>query len=98
MSAASEPMKIRDDSKVKLISFDDQDVALLDHVPAWFGEACGMGLIRKVKAKDSEGKEVVYLSVKTPTKMDQCKVGDVIKNSLTGGIFVRHFSNKEKQS
>ena len=91
---SEEAPKPRDDSQVKLIGIGD-DQTVLSHVPGWYGEACCQGLIRKVAISDDRGKVLRYeLQVKTPVKMEFCKVGDVIKNSLNGALFVRHFSQQ----
>lgn len=95
---SEEAPKPQDPSQVKLIRIGD-DQTVLSHVPGWYGEACGQGHIRKVAISDDRGKVLRYeLQVKTPVKMEFCKVGDVIKCHLNGGLFVRHFSQDEKET
>lgn len=91
---SSEAIDIPDDTKVKLLGSAANGCVILDHVPGWYGEACGQGVIRKIQSKSEDGKYTIHLEVKTPTKIDICKTGDVIKKSLNGGLFVRHFSRK----
>lgn len=86
-----------DTDKVKLVAIDEGGRAILNHVPAWFGEACGKGFIRKAILNELTGDKYIGLEVQTPTKKDFCKVGDVIKNSPMGGLFVRHNSQEEKE-
>lgn len=95
MSETSEPPKIKDDSKVKLVSEGPSGCVILDHVPGWYGEACGEGNIWPVRVKQDDGTYAMHLKVRTPTKVDICRTGDVIKNSSTGGLFVRHFSGSQ---
>ena len=82
-----------DTDKVKLIGIG-HDQTIVNHVPAWYGEACGQGLIRKVKRPGVTQNQGWCLEVKTPTKTEYCRVGDVIKSSLNGALFVRHFSQQ----
>ena len=86
-----------DTDKVKLIGIG-HDQTILNHVPAWYGEACGQGKIKKVKRQGVKQNEGWCLEVTTPTKADYCKVGDVIKNSPLDALFVRHFNHEEKET
>lgn len=94
---SEEAPKPRDDSKVKLIGIG-HDQTILSHVPGWYGEACGQGLIRKAVLNELTGSSYLGLEVQTPTKKDFCKVGDVIKQHRNGALFVRHFSQDEKET
>lgn len=91
---SEEKVKSFPDDKVKLIGFDEGKRAILDHVPGWFGEACGHGHILKVKRQGFPKNEGWCLEVKTPTKTDYCRIGDVIKCHVNGALFVRHFSQQ----
>lgn len=93
---SEEAPKPRDDTKVKLIGIG-HDQTILSHVPGWYGEACGMGQVRKVKQQGVVQNQGWCLEVTTPTKKEYCRVGDVIKLHLNGALFVRHFSQEEKE-
>lgn len=95
---SEEAPKPRDDSKVKLIGFAEDKCAILSHVPGWYGEACGQGKIKKVKRQNIVQNQGWCLEVTTPTKTEYCRVGDVIRQHLNGGLFVRHFSQDEKET